>query len=228
MNIEQLKFINAFRQIANEVCPKYNLLAIEAIVAQACVESDYGKSQLSAKYHNYFGMKCGGSYKGASVNMKTKEEYKPGVVTTIKDNFRAYSSMREGIEGYCQFIVGYKRYRNLLGVKDYATYIQRLKDDGWATSSSYVNSLMKVAKQLTPDNRPNTQPEMYTVGRTYTVVASSLNVRTAPSTAGVYIKTYPKGTRCTCKEIRKQNDDIWIRTPSGWCAAYYKGKKYIV
>ena len=36
-----------------------------------------------------------------------------------------------------------------------------------------------------------------------------------------------KGTRVTCKEVRKIGNDIWIRTPSGWMAAYYQGKVYI-
>ena len=35
------------------------------------------------------------------------------------------------------------------------------------------------------------------------------------------------GTSVTCMEVKKVGDDIWIRIPSGWCAAYYKGKYYI-
>jgi len=36
-----------------------------------------------------------------------------------------------------------------------------------------------------------------------------------------------KGTRVTCLEISYDGEDIWIRTPSGWLAAYYQGKIYI-
>ena len=35
------------------------------------------------------------------------------------------------------------------------------------------------------------------------------------------------GTRVTCKETKKVGSDIWMRTPSGWIAAYYDGKKYV-
>ena len=35
------------------------------------------------------------------------------------------------------------------------------------------------------------------------------------------------GTRVTCKELSKDGEDIWMRTPSGWIAAYYKGKAYV-
>ena len=39
--------------------------------------------------------------------------------------------------------------------------------------------------------------------------------------------TLKKGTRVTCKEVKRIGDDVWIRTPSGWIAAYYGGKKYV-
>ena len=49
-----------------------------AIIGQACLESAYGTSSLGYKYHNYFGMKCGTSWSGKSVNLATKEEYTKG------------------------------------------------------------------------------------------------------------------------------------------------------
>lgn len=88
----------AFYQMAAKICPRYNLVAIEAITAQAMVESAWNTSSLSKKYFNFFGMKCGSGYKGASVNMCTKEEYKVGVVTNTRANFRAYKSLEEGIK----------------------------------------------------------------------------------------------------------------------------------
>ena len=71
-----------------------------AIIAQACLESNYGASKLSSLYYNYFGLKCGSSWKGKSVNMKTNEEYSVGTLTAIRDNFRVYDGMADGIDGY--------------------------------------------------------------------------------------------------------------------------------
>ena len=110
-----------------------------AVIAQAVIESAAGTSGL-AKHNNYFGLKCGGSWKGASVNMKTKEEYKVGQLTTIRDNFRAYGSMADGVRGYYDFIAT-KRYQNLKSATNYKEYAQMLKADGYATSSTYVNTL---------------------------------------------------------------------------------------
>lgn len=111
------------------------------IIAQAICESNFGLSSLSKNWHNYFGMKCGSSWKGPSVNLKTKEEYTKGTLTTIRDNFRVYSSMEEGVKGYFDFI-STKRYAKL---KDCATpkeYLEAIKVAGYATSSSYVNTNM--------------------------------------------------------------------------------------
>lgn len=87
------------------------------------------------------------------------------------------------------------------------------------------------------------QKNSYTVGKNYTLQVE-LKVRTGPGT-NYAAKTYEqlttdgrkhdadgdgaldKGTVITCQEIRQVGDDIWIRCPSGWLAAYYKKNKYI-
>lgn len=83
----------------------------------------------------------------------------------------------------------------------------------------------------------------YRAGNVYTLLADHLRVRTGPGT-GYATKsrkqltvnarehaysngTLKKGTRVTCKDVRKVGSDIWIKIPSGWIAAYYGGKKYV-
>ena len=36
-----------------------------------------------------------------------------------------------------------------------------------------------------------------------------------------------KGTKITCKAVKKVGNDTWIKTPSGWIAAIYNGKIYV-
>lgn len=114
-----------------------------AIIAQACIESGFGNSLLASKYHNYFGMKCGSSWKGSSVNMKTKEEYTKGTLTNISANFRVYEGMEAGVKGYFDFISTprYKKLRKACSAEDYCNLI---KQCGYATSSVYVRSLKSV------------------------------------------------------------------------------------
>jgi flagellum-specific peptidoglycan hydrolase FlgJ len=120
-------------------------LVCSPIIAQACVESRYGESGLAA-FHNYFGLKCGSSWHGASVNMKTKEEYTPGTLTSIRSNFRVYPNMEAGVAGYFDFI-NTSRYANLKTADNPQLYLTRIKADGYATSSTYVKTNMTIVNK---------------------------------------------------------------------------------
>ena len=134
------EFINMIAPLIISEGKKRGYSVFSTVIAQAIIESNSGKSILGYKYHNYFGMKCGSRWKGKSVNLKTKEEYTVGTLTTIKDNFRVYDSIEEGVKGYYDFI-STKRYANLKESKTYIDYAEKLKADGYATSSKYVTTL---------------------------------------------------------------------------------------
>lgn len=137
------EFIDKVAFYVQKYAPQYDIKVVSPIIAQACCESAYGVSKLSAKYHNYFGLKCGSSWKGKSVKLSTGEEYTVGTITKIKDNFRVYDTMEAGIKGYFEFIQA-KRYANLKGVTDPQTYLENIKADGYATSSTYVQTNMNI------------------------------------------------------------------------------------
>ena len=139
------EFVEQIAKCVKKYAYIYGIEVHSPIIAQAILESGWGKSGLASKYHNYFGLKCGSSWKGKSVNMATKEEYKVGTLTNIRDNFRVYDSMEAGVKGYFDFI-NTKRYANLKGVKSPEEYMRRIKADGYATSSKYVNNIMRVIR----------------------------------------------------------------------------------
>ena len=138
-------FIQKVVEKVSKYAPLYGICVHSPIIAQAIIESGWGKSGLASKYHNYFGLKCGSSWKGKSVNMTTKEEYKVGTMTNIRDNFRVFDDFDDGIRGYFEFI-NTSRYANLKGVKNPEEYVRRLKADGYATSSKYVDNIMRVIR----------------------------------------------------------------------------------
>ena len=139
------EFIEQIADCVEKYAYVYGIEVHSPIIAQAILESGWGKSTLASKYHNYFGLKCGGAWKGKSVNMATKEEYKVGTLTNIRDNFRVYDSMEAGVKGYFDFI-NTSRYANLRGVKNPEEYVRRIKADGYATSSTYVDTLLRVIR----------------------------------------------------------------------------------
>lgn len=146
MTKEQKTFIESIAAYVQKYASSYGILVHSPIIAQAILESGWGKSSLAAKYHNYFGLKAGTLWKGKTVNMRTGEEYTPGVHTTISAYFRVYDSMEEGIKGYFEFIQ-LARYANLKGVREPKKYLEIIKADGYATSSRYVENTYALIKE---------------------------------------------------------------------------------
>ena len=140
------EFIKQIAKYVQKYAASYGICVHSPIIAQAILESGWGKSKLASTYHNYFGLKCGTKWTGKSVNMTTQEEYQPGTLTTIKDNFRVYDNMEEGVRGYFEFIQ-LARYQNLRGITDPRKYLETIKADGYATSSTYVTNNMKLIEQ---------------------------------------------------------------------------------
>ncbi|PRY82193.1 LysM peptidoglycan-binding domain-containing protein [Alkalibacterium olivapovliticus] len=83
-------FINQIAGYAQEVAAQNGLYA-SVMIAQASLESGYGRSSLSAHpNYNLFGIK--GSYNGQSVAKQTKEYYSHTGWITIIDHFKKYPS----------------------------------------------------------------------------------------------------------------------------------------
>lgn len=139
------EFIEVIAKYVIKYANDYGIKVHSPIIAQAILESGWGGNTLASKYNNFFGLKCGGSWKGKSVNMATKEEYSVGTLTDIRDNFRVFDSIEDGVKGYFEFI-NYSRYSNLKGVTNPEEYCRLIKADGYATSSTYVTNLMRVIR----------------------------------------------------------------------------------
>lgn len=129
VNDKQLAFINAVKDTAIENYQEYKILP-SVTIAQAILESNWGKSGLSAKYNNYFGIKTGSKWTGKVAVMTTKEYYND----VIKDAFRAYDSMEESIRDHAKFLYERDRYKQLFNESTYKGQTQSLEDAGYATT----------------------------------------------------------------------------------------------
>ena len=141
------EFIQCIAPLVIKYAPQYNVKVYSPIIAQAILESASGESSLGKQYNNFFGLKCGTLWTGKSVNLRTGEEYTPGSYTTISANFRVYDTMEEGVRGYFEFLFRNRtRYNNLIGETDPYEYLVKIKADGYATSSKYVQNVYNVIK----------------------------------------------------------------------------------
>lgn len=95
-------FINQIAGFAQEIASKNGLYA-SVMIAQASLESGFGRSSLSAPpNHNLFGIK--GSYNGQSVAMQTREYYSHTGWITITDHFKKYPSYVESLQDYARLL----------------------------------------------------------------------------------------------------------------------------
>ena len=219
--------------------------------AQALIESNKGNSGLTKKANNLFGIKANSTWTGPYVEMPTKENYN-GKLETVNARFRAYSSWEESIHDHSKFLTENKRYANLRGVTDYKTACILIKQDGYATSATYTQTLINTIEKYNlwlwdweALGMPGTVPSLHEVGKTYTL-QSNMRVRTAPKgdilafedlseNAKAHATTDEsgamllKGTRVTVKEIKSLDDgSVWIRIPSGWvCGRGSSGTIYV-
>lgn len=189
---------------------------VSTTIAQAVIEGACGTSKLARDYHNHFGLKCGKSWKGASVNMKTGEFY-DGVYTTIKDNFRAYPNDYEGIEGYYNFI-STKRYDNLRDARTYRQFAEYLKADGYATSPTYINTLCNTVQKYNLErfDERNIHVTYYPkfTGSTDSIV-EALNTLNVPSDVNHRRKIYNANFTDNYTMSAKQNTAMLILLKQG-------------
>ena len=130
--------------------------------AQFILESGYGKSELTQKANNCFGMKAslssntwgGSSWDGSSVHtIPTQEQNPDGSYVAITADFRKYACVEDSVADHSAYLLGAKkgrskRYKGLVGCKDYKKAVQIIKDGGYATDLGYVNKLCNLIERF--------------------------------------------------------------------------------
>lgn len=143
------KFIKVVAPIAQRADKPYGLFP-SVTIAQACLESNFGQSELSRKYNNLFGVK--GTDPNTSRELTTSE-FVNDHWETVTGRFRVYDTYEESIEAHTRLFVNgttwnRKQYQHVLAAKDYATQAQALETDGYATDPSYAKKLIDIIKEF--------------------------------------------------------------------------------
>lgn len=133
-NVSTQQFIQELYPEAAEIYNKYGVLP-SVTIAQAILESGWGKSELSTKANNLFGIKADTSWKGKKIKMNTSEYYNQKIV----DEFRVYNSKQESIKDYGEFLKNNKRYKQN-GVFQATHYIEQATAIEKAGYSTVENS----------------------------------------------------------------------------------------
>lgn len=118
-------------------------------LAQACLESDYGTSDLAIHAHNLFGIKAK-DWMGP-VYTKESSEYSWGKFIRVKSDFRKYSSWEESIADHESFFVtpDWRRthYKEVLKAKKPDDQARALVRAGYATDPAYGDKIIGLINQ---------------------------------------------------------------------------------
>ncbi len=184
---EQEAFINKIGPMASADMKTSGILA-SLTIAQAILESGWGKSGLTMAANNLFGIK--GTYNGEGYTCKT-QEWDGSKYITVDATFRKYPSWAESIADHSALFNRLDRYKNLRGLTDYKLACQYVREDGYATDPEYTNKLINLIEKYNltswdvevPSSGGNSQPASDTV---YTVKSGD----TLSKIASAYGTTY--------------------------------------
>ncbi|MDU5806493.1 MAG: glycoside hydrolase family 73 protein [Peptoniphilus harei] len=144
---EELNYRQAYiadtEKLAVRVAKKYELLP-SVMIAQSILESNWGRSQLSREYNNYFGIKA--VKKDEGIVFET-EEYVEGQSGRYMENFKKYSSKKESFDHYGKLLSTAKRYEKVKTAKNYKEAAQFIKEAGYATDPTYAEKIISVIEK---------------------------------------------------------------------------------
>lgn len=128
-------YFDRYKDLAIEEMLKYGIPA-SITLAQGVLESSAGRSDLSVRGNNHFGIKCHG-WTGRTVSHDDDER---------GECFRAYDSVLESYEDHSRFLRERQRYRSLfdLPLTDYRGWANGLKRAGYATNPQYAQRLIDI------------------------------------------------------------------------------------
>ena len=118
------------------------------LLAQSALETGWGKKVLQhldgSSSHNLFNIKAGSSWRGDKVAVNTLE-YKEGIASQQKADFRSYNDYEKSFDDYVHLLTSSKRYEHAVAkTSDPASFLQELQQAGYATDPEYANKVVRV------------------------------------------------------------------------------------
>ena len=148
-------FIKKMAPLAVADMKKSGVLA-SVTLAQAILESAWGKSELAQNACNFFGMKASisgntwpSNWDGQKYRKETGEQKPDGTRYTVTADFRKYPDAAASVADHSAYLTGAmkgkeKRYKGIAGEKDARTAITIIKNGGYATSVDYIDNIMNI------------------------------------------------------------------------------------
>lgn len=119
------------------------------VVAQAAVESDFGRSELAANYYNLFGYKA--STTDRQVSLQTKE-YVNGTWQVVQAPFKVYVNWQQAVQDHGELMQKGtdwepQLYQGVVDATNYHAACIALAQAGYATDPNYAQKLIAIIEQ---------------------------------------------------------------------------------
>lgn len=132
-------YIETFSQVAMDEMVLYKIPA-SVTMAQGILESGAGRSDLTQRANNHFGIKCHTEWTGERVYHDDD---------ALQECFRKYIDAKYSFRDHSLFLTQRRRYSGLfdLAIDDYKGWARGLKKAGYATDPKYPNKLISIIER---------------------------------------------------------------------------------
>ena len=235
------QYIDQYKDIAIEQMQRYKIPA-SITLAQGLLESGAGRSELTRKANNHFGIKCHNGWTGPTSYHDDDAR---------SECFRAYRSAYESYEDHSRFLSTSRRYSSLFSLKitDYKGWAKGLKAAGYATNPQYANKLIEIIQLYKLNQYDNAKGyDRFMTQRTkdHQVNGSSLHVirifnknyylvarrgdtfKSIGEEVGISYRKIAKYNERNKRDQLEEGEIIWLKKKQKKAPKEYKGRLHYV
>lgn len=239
-NQQYQSYIDQYKDVAIEQMHRWNIPA-SITLAQGLFESGAGRSELTTKGNNHFGIKCHG-WTGRTVY---HDDDRKG------ECFRAYKSAYESYDDHSRFLASSQRYASLfkLNKTDYKGWARGLKAAGYATNPQYANKLIEIIqlyklyeydkakkydKTLAKHTKDNSvygaalHPIKQFNKNYYVIARRGDTFKSIAKELGVSYRRLARFNERDKDDILEQNDIVWLKKKRSNAPKEYKNRMHYV
>ena len=199
-------YFDTYKDVAIEQMLRYHIPA-SITLAQGVLESGAGRSDLTRRSNNHFGIKCHG--------WTGRKSYHDD--DARNDCFRVYSNAYESYEDHSKFLAANQRYRSLFNLKttDYKGWARGLKAAGYATKDQEVGGASLHSIKIFNKNY-------------YMIARRGDTFKSIGEEVGISYRKIAKYNERYRKDKLEEGEIIWLKKKQRKAPKDYKGRLHYV
>ena len=161
-NFSKDDFINKIAPLAQKAWQTEKILP-SLTIAQAILESDWGRSELARNANALFGIKAHTDPTHKKTYTKTTWEYNGSKFIQIDAEFKAYNSWEESVKDRSKYLAtrhigGVHIYKDVIGETNYKRASEKIYKAGYATDPNYPEKLIDIIEKYNLDRFDESEP----------------------------------------------------------------------